>query len=74
MELLTSCQLPSSPLTIAYLPRTAPAPAAAGGAQGSGAGAEAGAAAAAGGAETWLVACRDGAVYGYALDQQGACV
>ncbi|PNW84083.1 hypothetical protein CHLRE_04g220300v5 [Chlamydomonas reinhardtii] len=70
MELLTSCQLPSSPLTIAYLPRTAPAPAAAGGAQGSGAGAEAGAAAAAGGAETWLVACRDGAVYGYALDQQ----
>ncbi|KAG2422403.1 hypothetical protein HXX76_016048 [Chlamydomonas incerta] len=67
LELLTSRPLPASPLTVSYLPRSAAAAAAPAAAGTAGAGA--GAAEGLGGADAWLVACRDGGVYGYALDQ-----
>ncbi|GFR41620.1 hypothetical protein Agub_g2345 [Astrephomene gubernaculifera] len=65
LEVLTSRLLPSSPLSVAYLP-AGPLPTAS-----AAAGEEEGQ------REMWLVACRDGAVYGYELEQQGggpACV
>ncbi|KXZ50573.1 hypothetical protein GPECTOR_16g748 [Gonium pectorale] len=57
METLTSRQLPSSPLTVSYMPAgaSAAAPAPAGGPR----------------RELWLVPCRDGAVYGYELERRG---
>ncbi len=66
LELLSSRGLPSSPLAVAYLPAAAPGTAVA-------------SATADGQQQTltkqqqplWLVACRDGAVYGYPTGQQG---
>ncbi|KAG2488116.1 hypothetical protein HYH03_013264 [Edaphochlamys debaryana] len=55
LEVLTSRALPSAPLTVTYLPKPGP--------EGAGEGAQ--------GEEMWLVACKDGGVYGYELEGEG---